>query len=111
MSYEDIKRRKLELIGSKNTYTTSKSIARSMGEISGLISGFTDLSLTPVLYEQKLSCNKSPNWMKNKEEEAVITWTTRSWDDNFMCTECEVPHSIFEKSYFVIIVSDQHMVC
>ena len=49
--------------------------------------------------------------MKNKEDEAVTTWTTRSWDENFMCTECEVPHSIFEKSYFVIIVADQHMVC
>ena len=93
-SYDDIKRRKLELIGSKNIYTTSKSIARSLGEISGLINGFTDLSLTQVLYEQKLSCNKSPNWMKNKEDEAVTTWTTRSWDNNFMCTEsvrCPTP--------------------
>ena len=71
LSFQDIKRRKLELVGSKSIYTTNKSIPRALGELSGLYSGFTDLSLRQVLYEQKLSCNKSPAWMKNKEDEAV----------------------------------------
>ena len=78
MSYQDIKRRKLELVGSTSIYTTNKSTPRALGELSGLYSGFTDLSLHQVLYEQKLSCNKAPTWMKNKEDEAVTTWTTRS---------------------------------
>ena len=86
LSFQDIKRRKLELVGSRSIYTTNKSIPRALGELSGLISGFTDLSLHQVLYEQKLDCNKSLTWMENKEDEAVTTWTTRSWDDDFMCT-------------------------
>ena len=37
--------------------------------------------------------------MKNKEDEAVTTWTTRSWNNKF-----------FDKPHFAIIVADQHMV-
>jgi len=110
LSFQDIKKRKLEQVGSRSIYTTNKSTPRHLGELSGLHSGFTDLSLRQAFYEQKLSCNKSPSWMKNKEDEAVTTWTTRSWDNQFMCKECDTPHSIFDKPHFVIVVADQHMV-
>jgi hypothetical protein len=73
--------------------------------------GFTDISINQLFYTSNLSANVGPKWKKEAVTDKVDCSVTCSWDNKFFCVECkgQKRHSIFNKVYFAIVITDQHL--
>ena len=77
-------------------------------ESAGLLTVCTDMLSSQPFYKVTLTVTKATMVPGISETTTVDTWVTRSWDDDWNCTDCRPKHSIFKNSYFALMISDHH---
>ena len=77
-------------------------------ESGGLLAGYTDLLSSQPFYKVTLTVTKATMVPGVSETTTATTWMTRSWDDDWNCTDCRPKHSIFKNSYFALVITDHH---
>ena len=107
LSFENLKRRKLQEVGHRGLFETDRKYGY---ETAGLQGGFSDIIGTQMYYKKTLTVDKAPNYQNFTETTTVDAWVTRSWDNDFNCTDCKIKHSLFRNDYFAVMLGDQHMI-
>ena len=112
LPYGIFKKRKLEKVGDRKPFETSRTVRVGEDKGAGLQTSFSDVSLHQAMYTVNLSANTGPNWKAEAEPNLVDCTVTRTWNDSYQCLTCKgkdkLHHIIRRGQDFAQVIADQH---